>query len=218
MKFTINACVKTLVPKFKVGVISYSNINVQHSATEIQKEINEICTNLKSYSNVTDIQGISEGRRLFKTLGIDPSKYRPSSEALIRRAFKGDGVPTIHSAADINNLFSLKYAIPIGIYDYNKLTFPIEIRLGRDNDEYEGISNRITNMKGKLLCADDTGPFGSPIVDSKRTMVTQSTKNALQVLFFYPDLTDEQKAKIINDVSQVFQFFHGGTVSTFLID
>ncbi|RXJ00628.1 hypothetical protein DS745_11220 [Anaerobacillus alkaliphilus] len=217
MIITIHEELKTLAPNFKVGVISYSNINVHHSSSEIQLDVKAICDRQQLYQNVTDIVGIKEGRQLFKMIGTDPSKYRPSSEALLRRVLKGDPVPSIHSAADVNNLFSIKYAIPIGIYDFDKLSLPIEIRVGDENDLYEAINNRETNMKSKLLSADKIGPFGSPIVDSKRTMVTPETKNALQIIYFHPELPQESLNSITEEIKDYFLLHHGGTGTSTII-
>lgn len=217
MLITISDELKSIVPSFTVGVISYSNINVQQSATEIKLDLKEISSSQQKHDNVTDINGIKEGRSLFKALGIDPSRYRPSSEALLRRIIKGDDLPSIHSAADVNNLFSIKYALPIGIYDQDKLENPLEIRIGKNSDMYEAINNRETNMSGKLLSADSIGPFGSPIVDSKRTMVTIDTKNALQLIYFHLELDETKKDAIMKDLSEYFTFHHGGKASSLII-
>lgn len=217
MLITMNNALKSKLPTFSVGVISYSNINVQQSATEIKLDIKEISSKQQTHANVADINGIKEGRILFKALGIDPSRYRPSSEALLRRVVKGDELPSIHSAADINNLFSMKYALPIGIYDQDKLEYPIEIRIGKNSDSYEAINNREVNMSGKLLSADTLGPFGSPIVDSKRTMVTTDTKNALQFIYFHLELEEEEKQSIIDDMKAYFTFHHGGEASSLIL-
>ncbi|MCT8136991.1 hypothetical protein H1D32_04095 [Anaerobacillus sp. CMMVII] len=209
MLLTIHEELMKLVPTFKAGVISYSNINVQHSSSEIQMQLKEIYSILQS-QQLTEIPGIKEARQLFKAIGIDPSKYRPSSEALIRRVLKGDQVPSIHSAADVNNLFSLKYGLPIGIYGLDKLSGPIELRVGNENDRYEAINNRQTNMRGKLLSSDTIGPFGSPIVDSKRTMVTLATKQAVQIIYFHLELNENEMKAIMNDVCEYFVMQHGG--------
>lgn len=217
MMLTIHNEVKKLIPKFKVGVISYSTINVHESSTEIQLNLKEISSKHQMHHSVTDIRGIKEGRQLFKAIGIDPSKYRPSSEALIRRVLKGEIVPNIHSAADVNNLFSLKYALPIGIYDLDQLREPIDIRIGTESESYEAINNRDTNLKGKVLSADLLGPFGSPIVDSKRSMVTLETRNALQIIYFHLELKEEEMISIMKEMKDFFIHHHGGEATTMMV-
>jgi DNA/RNA-binding domain of Phe-tRNA-synthetase-like protein len=55
---------------------------------------------------------IAAVRRLFKEAGCDPSRYGPSSEALIRRLLKGEAIPSIHPLVDINNCLSARLAVP----------------------------------------------------------------------------------------------------------
>lgn len=202
------------VPNFKIGVLTYYDIDISDDPQTLRKQRNDLEKELtavlekKSYA---EIPGLGEWRKVFKALGIDPSRYRPSAEALYRRVKKGDKLPAIHSAADVNNYFSLKYEIPLGIYDLDRLADPIEIRIGRDTDSYEGINGREMNMRGKLLSADQNGAFGSPIVDSKQTMTTEQTKNALQLVYLRPSMTEQEAGLLLEEIGNTFEQIHGGT-------
>ncbi len=128
---------------------------------------------------------IQDMRQIFKAVGTDPSRYRPSAEALIRRLINGKSIPSINPVVDINNYISVKYRIPIGVYDLDEINPPIEIRVGREGERYQAINNRIFNLKNKIAAFDRNGGFGSPISDSKRTMTTFRTRNLL-VIFYAP--------------------------------
>lgn len=201
------------ISDFKIGILAYYDITVGPLPQMVRGRFDyfqeELTLSLEGQS-LTDLTGIAEWRKVFKTIGSDPSRYRPSSEALYRRVKKGDALPAIHSAADINNYFSLKYEIPIGIYDLDQIAGPIEIRIGQAADHYQGLNGREMNMSEKLLSSDAQGPFGSPIVDSRRTMTTDQTKNALQVVYFKPSTAETEALQMLNNMGNFFEQIHGG--------
>ncbi len=120
---------------------------------------------------------------MYKRVGIDPTKTRPSSEALLRRVRKGDELPRINSLVDIINWCSLETQLPYGLYDLDKIQGDVTLRLGRPGEEYEGIRKAAVHVAGRLTLADAVGPFGNPTSDSARTMVTTATTRALVVIF-----------------------------------
>jgi len=122
-------------------------------------------------------------RTMYKRVGIDPTKTRPSSEALLRRVKKGDELPRINSLVDVINWCSLESQLPFGLYDLGKISGPVELRLGRPGEEYAGIRKDVVHVEGRLTLADANGPFGNPTSDSARTMVTPETTSALVVIF-----------------------------------
>ena len=122
-------------------------------------------------------------RSMYKRVGIDPTKTRPSSEALLRRVRRGDELPRINSLVDIINWCSLETQLPYGLYDLGKIQGDVTLRLGRDGEEYAGIRKDAVHVAGRLTLADVAGPFGNPTSDSARTMVTTDTTRALVVIF-----------------------------------
>jgi DNA/RNA-binding domain of Phe-tRNA-synthetase-like protein len=121
-------------------------------------------------------------RSLFKSVGIDPSRYRPSGEALVRRIVKGQGLFHINCIVDINNVCSIETLFPLGTYDRDRISGNVAIRLGREDEVYRGIGKEI-NISGKLVSADSEGAFGSPIADSDRTKITSQTNEILVLLY-----------------------------------
>jgi DNA/RNA-binding domain of Phe-tRNA-synthetase-like protein len=202
-----------MIPEFKVGIILYNHIVVDDSPQMLKGRLQlfqeSIYFDLQE-TTIADIPELAEWRRTFKTIGTDPSRYRPSSESLYRRIQKKNFIPTIHSAADVNNFFSLYYKIPIGIYDLDKLEGPITIDIGTDQDEYIAINGRTVNFSRKLVSKDIHGPFGSPIVDSQRTAVTKETKNAVQIVYLLPSMKQEQCEKLLQSIQNMFLQIHGG--------
>jgi DNA/RNA-binding domain of Phe-tRNA-synthetase-like protein len=121
-------------------------------------------------------------RTMYKRTGLDPTKRRPSSEALLRRVMKGDGVPRINNVVDVCNWCSLEFQLPYGLYDLDRIDGAIELRLGRNGEAYAGIRKDDVHVGGRLTLADSRGPFGNPTSDSARTMVTGSTGRVLMVV------------------------------------
>jgi len=122
-------------------------------------------------------------RTMYKRVGLDPTKTRPSSEALLRRARKGDELPRINSLVDVINWCSLESQLSFGLYDLDRIHGHVTLRLGRDGESYPGIRKDAVHVAGRLTLADDLGPFGNPTSDSARTMVTTATTRALVVIF-----------------------------------
>ncbi len=130
-----------------------------------------------------DIPGVAETRTLFRRLDIDPTKSRPSSEALLRRVLQGKGLPKVNSTVDVCNLCSLSHQVPLGLYDREAVKGVVQVRVGHHGEGYPGIRKQRVNLEGRLLLADDEGPFGAPTSDSARTSVTVETRHILVVLF-----------------------------------
>ena len=120
---------------------------------------------------------------MYKRVGLDPTKTRPSSEALLRRVRKGDALPRINSLVDVINWCSLETRVPFGLYDLARIEGDVTLRLGRDDEAYAGIRKDTVHVAGRLTLADTAGPFGNPTSDSARTMVTPATTSALVVIF-----------------------------------
>ena len=127
-------------------------------------------------------------RHMYKQVGLDPTKTRPSSEALLRRLRRGDEFPRINSLVDLVNWCSAESQLPFGLYDLDQITLDgatagVTLRLGRPGEEYAGIRKDVVHVEGRLVLADAIGPFGNPTSDSRRTMVTVETTRALVVIF-----------------------------------
>jgi len=121
-------------------------------------------------------------RRLFRQAGCDPTRYRPSSEALLRRVLKGEARPAIHPFVDVNNCLSIELVVPACVVDAAKARPPFVLRAGRDGESMLSMRGSF-DLAGKPLLADPEGPFGTPISDSERVKVTAATRQAWLVAY-----------------------------------
>ena len=144
---------------------------------------------------------IAAVRSMYKRVGIDPTKTRPSSEALLRRVRKGDSLPRINSMVDICNWCSLEFQLPYGLYDAKHIVGDVELRLGREGESYAGIRKDAVHVAGRITLADAHGPFGNPTSDSARTMVTTETTRALLVVFAPRELDISRLTSVLDRTS-----------------
>jgi DNA/RNA-binding domain of Phe-tRNA-synthetase-like protein len=130
-------------------------------------------------------------RELYRRFGIDPTRVRPSSEALLRRLKKGEPLPRINSLVDVANALSVQLQVPVGLYDLGKTKGDeLVIRLGTEGEGYTGIGKEHVNVAGRICVADAEGPCGNPSADSARTMITTETERAAWI-YFMP-VSDEE--------------------------
>jgi DNA/RNA-binding domain of Phe-tRNA-synthetase-like protein len=202
-----------LIPHFKLGVIFYSGIKVGESPQMLKGRLQlfqeSIFFDLEGTS-VVELDGLKEWRHIFKTTGKDPNRYRPSVEALYRRIGKQNFLPSVQSAIDLNNFFSLQYQVPIGIYDIDQLKGDISVRLGKSNEEYTGLNGRSNSLDKLIVSSDQLGPFGSPFVDSSRASVSETTTNALQLIYLRPSTNYNDAQRLTESLMKMFVQIHGG--------
>ena len=151
-------------------------------------------------------------RTMYKRVGLDPTKTRPSSEALLRRVRKGDPLPRINSMVDVCNWCSLEFQLPYGLYDLGHVEGDaIEMRLGREGESYSGIRKDDVRVAGRICLSDAVGPFGNPTSDSARTMVTTATTRALVVVFAPSSFDVALLTRVLDVTTQRMTTFTGAT-------
>src|SRR5262245_15311097 len=158
-----------------------------------------------------EVPGADDARRLYKALGIDPTKTRPSNEALLRRALKGEALYRINTLVDALNLASLRTQIPFGLYDLAAIEPPVILRRGAKGEGYEGIRKGWVNVESRPVLVDARGPFGNPTSDSGRTCIGLVTSRALLVAFA-PSAFSERRLGEILDATEAILVRHCGGV------
>lgn len=220
MKIVLNDSLATQHDQLKFGLIHYTKITVGESPQMIKGRTQLYQENLfleLQDTPVTERAGIKEWRALWKLLGADPNRYRHSAEALMRRIAKQNYLTPFHSAVDLNNFFSLQYEIPIGIYDVAKLDGNIEIALGHEDTGYDGLNGRYNVLKNILYTKDASGAFGSPFVDSARTVVTEDTTEAVHIFYLRPSLSTAECEQLLQSAGNMFTQINGGDFTVQLV-
>ncbi len=148
-------------------------------------------------------------RTMYKRVGIDPTKTRPSSEALLRRVRKGDTLPRINSMVDVCNWCSFEFQLPYGLYDAAQIQGDVTLRIGREGESYPGIRKDDVHVGGRIALVDSAGAFGNPTSDSARTMVTTATTRGLLVVFVPREVEVTRVTRVMDVTSERMQQYTG---------
>jgi DNA/RNA-binding domain of Phe-tRNA-synthetase-like protein len=164
----------------------------------LRRSVSERARARLSLEALSSVPTVAALRRLFKAAGCDPGRYRPSSEALLRRVLKGEDLPAIHPLVDLNNCLSVELAVPCCILAEGSFAPPVTLRAGGAEESYESLRGPF-NLEGKPLLADAQGPFGTPITDSQRVKVTDGTRRAWMVAYLPRGVVSPEAARQVLD-------------------
>lgn len=137
-------------------------------------------------------------RRLFRAAGTDPTRYRPSSEALLRRLLKGSEIPEIHPFVDLNNCFSAQLEVPCCVMSEGTFEAPFVLRPGRPGESYDSLRGPF-NLEGRPLLVDALGPCDTPIAGSRRVMVNEATRRSMLVAYLPTEALSLREASMTLD-------------------
>ena len=177
-----------LIPSVRLGCI-WCEVDVspsQENIFEVSKAVIDDIRSELTMEIISQKPTIKATKEAYRKFGKDPSRYRPSAEALTRRIVGGKALYRINNVIDILNLLSIKSGFSIGGYDANKIEGDIEFGIGNANEPYEAIGRGTLNIENLPIFRDSMGAFGSPTSDSVRTMVTDNTTRFLMIVIdFY---------------------------------
>lgn len=164
-------------------------------------------------TSIGEVEGIAAARRLYKSFGMDPTRHRPSSEALLRRARKGQDLYRLNGIVDVGNWVSLEFMLPLGLYDRDSIVGDAAtVRVGAEGEEYEGIRKGPVHLGGRLCVSDAEGAFGSPTSDSARTSIRESTTRVASIVFAPADFDLERLRVAGEALASRLAEFGGGEV------
>jgi len=174
----------------KLGVfIAYRfiyDVRVEKSGERLREEIRIITDTIRRKYCLNELRNdpiIRAYRKFLWKIGIDPTKTRPSSEALLRCILRGKALPSINNIVDIGNLVSIQTRISIGIYDLDRIEGSLVLRLSREGEEFSPIGSRKLVLRGNMVVLSDNKRIIHvyPYRDCLDTIITSNTKNALAI-------------------------------------
>jgi len=136
------------------------------------------------------VQGM---RKLFRAAGCDPTRYRPASEALLRRIVKGAELPAIHPLVDVNNCLSAALAVPCCVMREGTFGTKLVMRAGRAGESYTSLRGPFS-LEGRPVLFDEEGPLDTPITGNERVMVRPDTRRAWLVAYVPAGTVDLDEA------------------------
>lgn len=199
--------------RVKVGLVTLEGVTVRERDPELDGEVDRVCASFRARyggGHSSEVPGAADARTLYKAIGLDPTKTRPSNEALLRRALKGEPLYRISTLVDALNLVSLREQLPFGLYDLDRVQPPVVLRRGCPGDGYEGIRKGFVSLDGRPLLADTEGPFGNPSSDSLRTSITLATRRALVVAYAPAAYSPARLDAVLDGTVETLTRFCGG--------
>jgi DNA/RNA-binding domain of Phe-tRNA-synthetase-like protein len=202
--------IREKIPGFKLGVVEVRGATVTNDCPQFEPLFNELTSYLKKHFErqpLSSNEVIGHVRRMYRRVGWEPTKYRPSSEALARRILQGKGWYRINNAVDLGNIVSARFHLPMGLYDVSKIEGQILLDVGKPDETYDGISRQAIHAEGKLILRDDLGIFGNPTSDSKRTSLTPASEHLLALFFTPPEVDDAYLDETLNTLMEYYRPF-----------
>jgi DNA/RNA-binding domain of Phe-tRNA-synthetase-like protein len=199
--------------RVRLGVLVLEGVAVRERDAALDAEVDAACAAFRGrYPGIPsgDVPGTEDARTLYKALGLDPTRNRPSNEALLRRALKGEPLYRISTLVDALNLCSLREQLPFGLYDLDCVAPPVALRLGGPGEGYEGIRKGFVGVEGRPVLVDAQGPFGNPTSDSARTCVRLTTSRALVTCYAPASCARARVAEVLDRTRDALVRFCGG--------
>ena len=188
---------KQIWPTVRVGCLQYK-VKVEKKNEEMWKYLKkDIFKKVKDEIfdyGVNEIPNIKESRAAYKAFVKDPSRYRVSSEALIRRIGQGKGLYEVNTVVDVNNLISIESGFSVGSYDTSNIEDELVFRVGKEGETYKGIGKEEIRIDCLPVLADTKGAIGSSTSDSERAMITENAEEVLTLIYSFSQNQDLEHA------------------------
>ena len=215
MEIIVGKEIENVCPNF-VGACVEAKVKNSNFSQELWKDIDtlgEEFRNKLTVDTLKEISGIAT-RHIYRICGKDPSRYRPASEALIRRILQGKALYQINTLVDLINLASMKYGYSIGGFDADKIIGDtLKLGIGKEGEPYKGIGRGTINIQGLPVYRDDFGGVGTPTSDNERTKITINTTHLLVLINGYDGNEElvKQNAEYIQQLLKRFCESNGGS-------
>lgn len=196
MKVIVSQEIESVCPGF-VGACVEATVRNTPYCQPLWDEINALGEHYRetlTTETLKQMPSIEATRKVYRACGKDPSRYRPASEALIRRMLQGKSLYQIDTLVDLINLASIAYGYSIGGFDADKFVGDtLTLGIGREGEPYEGIHRGMINIAGLPVYRDAKGGVGTPTSDNERTKIELSTTHLLVLINGYDG--DEKRVR-----------------------
>ena len=217
---TVSEELKSRCPEYR-GAAVYAEVTNTPFCEGLWLEINAFTQELRAADSTDSIKlqpAIAATREAYKRCGKDPSRYRPSAEALRRRLLRGLELYRIDTLVDLINLVSLRTGYSIGGFDADKIQgTDLCLGIGRADEPFEGIGRGMLNIEGLPVYRDAAGGIGTPTSDHERTKMDLGTRHILAIINGYDGDAArlQQAAQMTQELLRKYVSSDGGTVHLF---
>lgn len=219
MKIIVSKEIEQVCPNFVGACVEAEVVNSSYNS-ELWEDIHVISEQFRNElttETLKDISGIAATRRVYRTCGKDPSRYRPASEALIRRILQGKKLYQIDTLVDLINLASIAYGYSIGGFDADEMVGgQLTLGIGKADEPYEGIGRGLINIEGLPVYRDEIGGVGTPTSDHERTKITAQTTHLLVLINGYDGNEDRVRANALY-IQELLRKYAGSDGGSFFV-
>lgn len=213
IQITLDERVRSLGVHIAYGVVK--GVTVERDRVDVREYAEQLARRLIAVYSVERLREhpiIRAYRDFYWRLGIDPTKTRPSSEALLRRVLRTKTIPLINNVVDSGNFASLETLIPIGLYDIDRIRGQLKLRLTSEGEVFDPIggSKELLDEGLPVLADDEKIIHLYPHRDSRHTMIRPSTRNVLIVACGVPNVPSTLVREAANKAVEYILRFAGG--------
>lgn len=202
MKIIVSKEIEQVCPTFVGACVEAKVVNTPFCEA-LWKEIDALCEHYRATlttETLKEMSSIAATRSVYKACGKDPSRYRPASEALIRRVLQGKSLYQIDTLVDLINLASIAYGYSIGGFDADKFKGDtLTLGIGKEGEPYEGIGRGMINIHGLPVYRDAEGGVGTPTSDNERTKMELQTTHLVVLINGY----DGNESRVIENAQYI---------------
>lgn len=220
MKLIVSEEIRERCPQF-VGAAVVADVVNSDCNDGLWNEIHEFLDDYRqryTTDSVKHMPPIEATREAYRRCGKDPSRYRPSGEALIRRTLKGHELYRVSTLVDLINLASIAFGYSIGGFDADIIKGDtLTLGIGQEGEPYEGIGRGALNIAGLPVYRDEDGGIGTPTSDNERTKLRPESTRLLAIVNGYDgDRTNVTScAKYIQQLLVKYANSDGGQIIEF---
>lgn len=197
MKIEVSEEIRKACPQF-AGIAISATVKNSAYCKPLWDKIDELTRQFRetyTTDSIKDMPSIRATREAYKRCGKDPSRYRPSSEALCRRILRGIPLYQIDTLVDLINLVSIRSGYSIGGFDADKIQGDrLVLGIGKADEPYEGIGRGPLNIEGMPVYRDAMGGIGTPTSDNERTKLELDSTHLLAIINGYSGKEGLQEA------------------------
>lgn len=225
MKVVIDKKILKKFPSLNIGIVTAKNISNSGSDKEIYHLLEEVEKLIElnfTSEKLAEDPLISPWRTAYSEFGAKPSKYHNSVEALMKRILKGKKIPRINKAVDLYNYLSLKYLIPIGADDLDKIEGDIKLTFAKGTEKFTPLGKKEKEKvdKGEVIYKDDKKVLCRRWNwrECEQSKITADTKNLIIYIEGLAPVKEKKLIAVCKEISELIKTFCRGKTEFFILN
>jgi DNA/RNA-binding domain of Phe-tRNA-synthetase-like protein len=162
IRFEYAAPILSAYPDLVGGVIIARNLTNTHPSDELNAQYaaeQSLVQARIGETPLSELQSIRAWRSTFSRFGVSPTQYRNAAESLLRRLTKKGDIPSINPLVDLGNLVSIRYALPVAVFDIRQIREGITVRYADGSESFADLADGGTTHpeSGEVIFVDGQG-------------------------------------------------------------